>query len=75
MLEKPSINELAKKTGENRYSTALLIAKRARQIADKRTRTESEDIRDCVDIATHEVYEDKVKMTLNKEEKEEIIIE
>ena len=55
MLEKPSINKLTEVTGESRYTTALLVSKRARQIADKRVRLESDDISDCVEAATQEI--------------------
>lgn len=62
MLEKPSINDLTKITGESRYTTALIVAKRARQIADKRIRLESDDIRDCVELATYEFANGETKL-------------
>ncbi len=72
MLEKPSINELTNVTGESRYTTALLVAKRARQIADKRLRLESDDIRDCVELATNEIACGDSKI-VNEEVVEEVV--
>ncbi len=72
MLEKTSINELTNVTGESRYTTALLVAKRARQIADKRLRLESDDIRDCVELATNEIACGDSKI-VNEEVVEEVV--
>ncbi|MEG0073443.1 MAG: DNA-directed RNA polymerase subunit omega [Clostridia bacterium] len=65
MLEKPSINTITDKVGENRYVTALLVAKRARAIAAKRIEVESDDITDCVEIATNEVVNGETRIVKN----------
>ena len=61
MLAKPSVNEVMPKVG-TRYELAIAVAKRARQIAEKRIEEGDLDITDAVDIATREIAEDKVKV-------------
>ena len=76
MLAKPSVNEVMPKVG-TRYELAVAVAKRARQIADKRIEEGDPDITDAVDIATKEIAEDKIKV--EKEEtgvvNQDIIVE
>ncbi len=61
MLAKPSINEVMPKVG-TRYELAIAVAKRARQIAERRIEQGDPDITDAVDIATREIAEDKVRV-------------
>ena len=61
MLAKPSVNEVMPKVG-TRYELAIAVAKRARQIAERRIEQGDPDITDAVDIATREIAEDKVKV-------------
>lgn len=58
MLSKPNINELIKKAG-NRYEVALAIAKRARTISQRRLERGDSNIKDTVDLAATEIYEEK----------------
>ncbi|MCX8074771.1 MAG: DNA-directed RNA polymerase subunit omega [Clostridia bacterium] len=59
MLSKPNVNDIIPKVG-NRYEVALAVAKRARDISDKRLREGDKSIKDPVDIACKEIYDDKV---------------
>jgi DNA-directed RNA polymerase subunit omega len=61
MLAKPSVNDVMPKVG-TRYELAIAVAKRARQIAERRIEEGDPDITDAVDIATREIAEDKVKV-------------
>ena len=61
MLAKPSVNEVMPKVG-TRYELAIAVAKRARQIAERRIEEGDPDITDAVDIATREIAEDKVRV-------------
>jgi len=61
MLAKPSVDEVMSKVG-TRYELAIAVAKRARQISEKRIEEGDPDITDAVDIATREIAEDKVKV-------------
>lgn len=70
MLAKPSVDEVMPKVG-TRYELAIAVAKRARQIAERRIEEGDPDITDAVDIATREIAEDKVKV--QKEETEEVV--
>lgn len=64
MLAKPNVIDMSSKVGD-RYEVAIAVAKRARQIEKKRYETGDRDIRDSVDLATEEIYEDKVKIIKN----------
>ena len=76
MLAKPSVNEVMPKVG-TRYELAIAVAKRARQIAERRIEEGDPDITDAVDVATREIAEDIV--TVQKETAEvvnqDIIVE
>ena len=77
MLSNPNVSQIIPKAG-NRYESALAIAKRARNIENKRVVEGSRDITDSVDIAAKEIAEGKVKVKKNgeyvvKEEKVVII--
>lgn len=61
MLAKPSVDEVMPKVG-TRYELAIAVAKRARQIAERRIEEGDPDITDTVDIATREIAEDKVRV-------------
>ena len=62
MLAEPSVNEVMPKVG-TRYELAIAVAKRARQIAERRIEEGDPDITDTVDVATKEIAEDKVKVS------------
>ncbi len=64
MLSKPNINELIKKAG-NRYEVALAIAKRARSISQRRLERGDANIKDTVDLAATEIYEEKALVKKN----------
>ena len=70
MLAKPSVNEVMPKVG-TRYELAIAVAKRARQIAERRIEEGDPDITDAVDVATREIAEDKIKV--EKETTEEVV--
>lgn len=59
MISKPNVNELVEKAG-NRYDAAIAIAKRARDIGKKRLERGDANIKDTVDLAATEIYEEKV---------------
>ena len=61
MLAKPSVNDVMPKVG-TRYELAVAVAKRARQIQERRIEEGDPDITDTVDVATREIAEDKVKV-------------
>lgn len=56
MLSSPNALDIMPKVG-SRYEVALATSKRARQIADRRIKTEDLDITDPVDIASKELAE------------------
>lgn len=70
MLAKPSVNDVMPKVG-TRYELAIAVAKRARQIAERRIEEGDPDITDAVDIATREIAEDRIKV--EKEATEEVV--
>jgi len=76
MLAKPSVNEVMPKVG-TRYELAIAVAKRARQIAERRIEEGDPDITDAVDIATREIAEDKIKVAKQETEvvNQDIIVE
>jgi DNA-directed RNA polymerase subunit omega len=74
MLSKPNVNELMGKI-DNRYEMAVAVAKRARDIADKRVKEGSKDIKDPVDVAAKEIYEGKVLVIKAKHEEVEEVSE
>lgn len=59
MLSDPNIGKIIPKVG-NRYEAALAIAKRARNIENRRVIEGDSCIRDAVDIASIEISENKV---------------
>lgn len=63
MLSKPNVEELMPKVG-SRYDVALAVAKRARQIAEKRIESQDGCITDTVNLATKEIHEDKVLVNM-----------
>ena len=67
MLAKPGVKETVGKVG-TRYETAVAVAKRARQIAERRIEEGDPDITDTVDIATKEIAEDIVKVEKESQE-------
>ena len=76
MLAKPSVNEVMPKVG-TRYELAIAVAKRARQISERRIEEGDPDITDAVDVATKEIAEDKVIVSKQVEEvvNQDIIVE
>ncbi len=55
----PAINDLLDKV-DSRYSLAMVIAKRARQLVDGAPKLVDTDSDRPVTIATYELYEDKI---------------
>lgn len=76
MLSKPGVKETVGKVG-TRYETAVAVAKRARQIANKRIEEGDPDISETVDVATKEIAEDKIKVEKRSEEvvNQDVIVE
>lgn len=66
MLANPNISQIMPKAG-NRYQSALAIAKRARNIENKRLIEGDRDIHDAVDVASQEIVDGKVKVIINGE--------
>ena len=60
MLVKPTVAELLKKVGDNRYSLVIMTAKRARQIASGATVMTKEKDRSVVSLAADEIAEGKI---------------
>lgn len=61
MLSNPNVSQIMPKVG-NRYESALAIAKRARNIENRRIIEGDQDITDAVDVAAKEIAEGKVKV-------------
>lgn len=66
MLSDPNVSQVMPKVG-NRYEAALAIAKRARNIEERRCAEGSRDIKDAVDIAAKEIAEEKVYVKIHGE--------
>lgn len=66
MLSDPNVKRIMPKVG-NRYQSALALAKRARQIEEKRIEENDRDIHDAVDIAGEEIADGKIEITINDE--------
>lgn len=66
MLSNPNVSQIIPKVG-NRYESALAIAKRARNIENRRIIEGDNDITDAVDIAAKEIAEGKAKVKKNGE--------
>lgn len=64
MLSDPNVKKIVPKAG-NRYQAALAIAKRARDIENRRVIEGDPDITDAVDIASKEIVEEKVYVKAN----------
>lgn len=71
MLAEPTIDKVLEKSGKNRYETSLLIAKRAREIGDKRLETDSDEILDPVEVATRELMNGDIEFLSEEEAKAE----
>lgn len=76
MLAKPSVNEVMPKVG-TRYELAIAVAKRARQISERRIEQGDPDITDAVDVATKEIAEEKITVSKQVEDvvNQDIIVE
>ena len=60
MIVQPTVSELLKKVGDNRYSLVIMTSKRARQIANgDQVRVKAND-RSPVTLAAKEIVEGKV---------------
>ena len=57
---KPSVNDLLKKV-DSRYTLVVATAKRARQLIEGNEKMIEVESNKPVTIATHEIYNDKVK--------------
>lgn len=77
MLSSPNALDIMPKVG-SRYEVALATSKRARQIADRRIKTEDPDITDPVDVASKELAEGTTvveKEEVVESEVDEVIVE
>lgn len=74
MLAKPSVNDIMGKIG-TRYEVALAVAKRARQISNKRIEEGDPDISDPVDVASKEIDSGKVVLVNKEQEVKDVIVE
>lgn len=78
MLSDPNVKKIMPKAG-NRYQSALAIAKRARNIENRRVIEGDTCIKDAVDIAAQEIVDGKVLVKVKgeyvciPEEKEETV--
>lgn len=68
MIVKPTVAELLKKVGDNRYSLVIMTAKRARQIASGDPAKTKVKARSAVTLAANEIAEGKVVKLENSEE-------
>lgn len=66
MLSEPNVKKIMPKVG-NRYKSALALAKRARQIEEKRVIEGDRDIHDAVDIAGEEIVSGKILVKIDGE--------
>ena len=64
MLSDPNVKKILPKVG-NRYEAALAIAKRARNIENRRVMEGDPDIKDAVDIAAEEIVDEKVYVKID----------
>lgn len=64
MLSDPNEKKILPKVG-NRYEAALAIAKRARDIENRRVMEGDPEIKDAVDIAAEEIVDEKVYVKIN----------
>jgi len=60
MLVKPTVSDLLKKVGDNRYALVIMTAKRARQIADGSPLKTKENDRSVVTLSADEIIEGEV---------------
>lgn len=58
MLSDPNVKKIMPKVG-NRYESALALAKRARNIEERRVAEDDRNIKDAVDVAACEIAEGK----------------
>lgn len=64
MLSDPNVKKILPKVG-NRYEAALAIAKRARDIENRRVIEGDPEIKDAVDIAAEEIVNENVYVKIN----------
>lgn len=64
MLSDPNVKKIMPKAG-NRYQSALALARRARDIENRRVIEGDPDIKDGVDIASEEIVDEKVYVKIN----------
>lgn len=64
MLSKPNVNDLMKKVG-SRYEAALAIAKRAREISADKLSAGDFSIKDTVDLAANEIFDEKTLVKID----------
>lgn len=60
MLVKPTVSDLLKKVGDNRYALVIMTSKRARQIAAGSPLKTKENDRSAVTLAADEIIEGEV---------------
>ena len=66
MLSDPNVKKIMPKAG-NRYQSALAIAKRARNIENRRVIEGDDCIKNAVDIAANEIVDEKVLVKVHGE--------
>lgn len=66
MLSDPNVKKIMPKAG-NRYQAALAIAKRARNIENRRVIEGDDCIKNAVDIAAKEIVDEKVLVKVHGE--------
>lgn len=67
MLVKPTVSDLLKEVGDNRYALVIMTSKRARQIASGSPLKTKEKDRSPVTLAADEIIEGKVTKVENSE--------
>ena len=70
MLVKPTVPELLRESGKNRYSLVIATAKRARQISGGSNPMTNEDEASPITFAADEIGEGKVKVLDEQQWKE-----
>lgn len=68
MLVKPTVSDLLKEVGDNRYALVIMTSKRARQIASGSPLRTKEKDRSPVTLAADEIMEGQVTKLENTEE-------
>ena len=61
MMNRPPIDELAEKTGGNKYKLSILMAKRAKELEKRHIENDPNyDNKKCISAAAFEIYDEKI---------------